>query len=565
MIGKIINYRYELLENVGEGGVFTVYKARDKVLNRLVALKAVKPELADNAQFTTAVRSGYQNAALLDHPCIARVIESDPASGEAYLVSDFVRGMNVKDRILRAGAMQVSTALDIIILALEALDYAHSNRIVHGDLRPQDIIVSPDGEVKVTDFGLAPALRQCPEVSDLLAMRSIHYEAPEVAEGAAPSVVSDLYSVGVILYEMLTGSLPFEGSTAVAVALNRTKQTPTPPRTLNAAVPKSLSDIVMRAINKSPQERYASAKEMMLDLRTIRDAIRTGKPISVSQPHTSGAAKPMEVEVDGEPEGPLSRSSYLWLIVGFVLVVVLAGGLTLTLSTREVKLDVPLIIGKSLEEARELAHEAGMAIEQDVPGEVFSNDYDEGRVAVQFPIAHSRVARDKAIIKYKLSKGPSAKPTPDLLGLPEADAYRAAEDAGFLINKLTTEYNDKIPINSVIRQDPEKGSMVPPQSSISLVISLGPKPEQPQPPPTVQGSDEPTGEQRNFQVAVTVPSDSTGSQEVRILVNDDRGATTVLQEDHEPGDKLTETVTAYGSNVRIRIYVGGRLASDERY
>ena len=161
--------------------------------------------------------------------------------------------------------MQVSKALDIIIPTLEALEYAHANKMVHGDLRSQDILASPNGEIKVTDFGLSAALRECPDVSDNLSMRSIHYEAPEVAEGAAPSSVSDLYSAGVILYEMLTGSLPFEGATAVAIALNKSKQIPTPPRSLNASVPKSLNDLVMRAIDKSPQERFASASEMLAD------------------------------------------------------------------------------------------------------------------------------------------------------------------------------------------------------------------------------------------------------------------------------------------------------------
>lgn len=560
MIGQIIHYRYEVLEKIGEGAVFTVYKARDKVLNRLVALKTLNPPYANNRRFVGAVRDGYQNAAILDHLYIARVCDVDPTSEVPFVTYEYVNGIDVKERIAKAGAMQVSKALDIIIPTLEALEYAHANKMVHGNLRSQDILASPNGEIKVTDFGLSAALRECPDVSDSLSMRSIHYEAPEVAEGAAPSSVSDLYSAGVVLYEMLTGSLPFEGATAVAIALNKSKQTPTPPRSLNASVPKSLNDLVMRAIDKSPQERFASAGEMLADLRAIRDSLRTGRPVAVAQPHSR------QIEPDDEPDngGLLSRASYLWLIVGFVLVVALAGGLTLTLSTRDMKLDVPLIIGKSVEEAREIAHESGLTLEQDHPGEVYSNDYEEGRIAVQFPLAHSRVPRDKAIIKFKLSKGPSVKRVPDLLGLPEPEAYRAVEDAGFIVSKLTNEYNDKIPINAVIRQDPEKGSMAPPQSSIALVLSLGPKPEQPSEPSYTQ-SPQPKGDPRSFQIAVTVPADADGQQEVRIVVNDERGSTTAVQEYHDPGDKFSETVTAYGDNVRIRVYVGGRLASDEKY
>jgi serine/threonine protein kinase len=563
LIGQIINYRYEVLEKVGEGDIFTVYKARDKVLNRLVALKSLNTGFADNVGFATAVRAGYQAVAPLDHPCIARVLEADPASNESFVACEYVRGINVKDRVSRAGAMQVSTALDIIVPVLEALEYAHANRIVHGDLRPQDVIVGPDGEVKVTDFGMASALRACPEIADRLGMRSIHYEAPEIVEGAAPSVTSDLYSAGVILYEMLTGTLPFDGPTAVSIALKQAKDTPTPPRALNTAVPKSLSDLVMRAIEKSPHERYATASDMLADLRAIRDALRAGKPVSVPQPSVSARAnEPVEREDEGEPDGLLSRSWYLWLIIGFVLTVALVGGLTLALNTKATKIDVPMIVGKTLDEARDIAREAGVTLEQDDPGEVYSNDNEEGKIAVQFPVAHSQVPRDKPVVKYKLSKGPSAKAIPDLLGLPEAEAYQAAEDAGFAVGKVTTEYSDKVPVNSVVKQDPAKGTLSPPQSSISLVISLGPKPE---PPPDTSSSSQPAGDQRNFQVAVTVPSDATGQQEVRIVVNDDRGETTAVQEFHDPGDKFNQTVTAFGNNVRIRVYVAGRVASDERY
>lgn len=562
MIGEIINYRYEILEKVGEGGIFTVYKARDKVLNRLVALKFLNKDFAGNVGFATAVRAGYQAVAPLDHPCVVRVIEADPASNGSFVACEYVRGINVKDRIVRAGAMQVSTALEIIIPVLEALEYAHANRIVHGDLRPQDIVVSPDGEVKVTDFGLASALRACPEIADRLGMRSIHYQAPEIAEGAAASVSSDLYSVGVVLYEMLTGSLPFDGPTAISIALKQAKETPTAPRALNTGVPKSLSDLVMRAIEKSPQERFANASDMLADLRSIRDALRVGRPVSVPQPSVSARAREqVDTEDEGEPDGLLTRSSYLWLIVGFVLVVALAGGLTLTLSTRDSKIEVPMIVGKTVDEARDIAKEAGITIEQDDPGDTFSNDYEEGKIAVQFPVANSKVPRDKAVVKFKLSKGPSAKAIPDVLGLPEAEAYQACEDAGFGVGKVTTEYSDKVPVNSVIKQDPEKGSMAPPQSTISLVISLGSKPE----PPVDTSSSQPEGAQRNFQIAVTVPPEATGQQEVRIVVDDDRGETTAVQEFHDPGDKFNQTVTAYGNNVRIRVYVGGRVVSDERY
>lgn len=562
MIGQVINYRYEVLERIGDGDIFSVYKARDKVLNRLVALKFLTKDCAENASFANALRTGYQAVAPLDHPYIARVLDADPTSSETFVACEYVRGINVKDRITRAGAMQVPVALDIIIPVLEALEYAHANRIAHGDLRPRDVIVSTEGEVKVTDFGLSAALGTCPEVADRFSMRSVHYEAPEMAEGAAPSVSSDLYSAGVMLYEMLTGSLPFDGPTAIAVALKQAKETPASPRSLNTAVPKSLSDLVMRAIERNPDERFPMASAMLSDLRAIRDALKVGRPVSVPQPSVSSRQLGRE-EQEPEPDGLLSLSSYVWLVLAFVLAVAAVGGVTLYLNTRDSKIAVPYILGMTVDEAREKAREAGMNLELSDAGDIYSNDYAEGMIAVQAPAAHSRVPRDKNVLKYRVSQGPSSKRVPDVTGLLLSEATQVAEDAGFSIGKVTREYSDTVPLDSVIKQDPEKGSLATIDSQIALVLSMGLKPE-----PAVENTGDGASsdsQQRNFQIAVTVPEEADGQQEVRIIVDDDRGESTAVQEFHDPGDKFSKNVEAFGTNVRIRVFVSGRVVSDEKY
>lgn len=561
MIGEIINYRYEVLEKIGEGQVFSVYKTRDKVLNRLVALKFFSEGVAANKDFVTAVRAGYQAVAPLDHPCIARVLDADPASDDRFVACEYVRGINVKERIERAGAMQVSTVLDIMVPVIEALEYAHSNRMVHGDLRPQDIVVSTDGEVKVTDFGLASALRACPDVADRMGMRSVHYEAPEIAEGAAPSLSSDLYSAGLILYEMLTGSLPFDGPTAISIALKQAKDIPPAPRVVNNSVPKSLSDLVMRAIEKSPSQRFPNARAMLDDLRSIRDALRVGKPVSVEQPNYR-QPEAVDTRDEGRSEGLLSRSSYVWLIMMFVLVMAVVTWVTYSVQTSDSSIEVPNVLGMTVDEAQDKAREANITLEEDAAGDIYSSDVEEGKIAQQFPGPHAKVPRDKSVVKYRVSKGPSAKNVPDLAGLPEADAYRTAEDAGFTIGKVTTEYDEKVPASQVIRQDPEKGTLAPLQSSIGLVVSLGPKPIDTT---TDQSTTEPDSGGRSFQVAVIVPPDADGDQEVKIVLDDSRGETTPFQETRGPGDKVSETVTGYGNHVRIKVYVGGELVSDKPY
>lgn len=561
MIGQIVNYRYEVLEKVGDGDIFSVYKSRDKVLNRLVALKVLSKDLADNPTFTTAVRAGYGAVAALDHPNIARVLEADSTSNEPFIVCEYVRGINVKDRVKRAGPVQVPLALDIVIPVLEALEYAHANRIVHGDLRPQDIIVSPDGEVKVTDFGLASALRQYPDITNRMPMRSVYYEAPEIAEGAEPSVSSDIYSTGAILYEMLTGQVPFEGSTAIAVALKQSKELPTPPRMLNTGIQKSLSDLVMRALDKDPSDRFSNVTEMLTDLRAIRDGLRMGKPLSIPQPSVSAKQTDSDDYSDSVSDG-ISRKSYIWLVAIFVAVVLGMGFVTYLMKSGENKIIVPALLGMTRDEAMVEAKKAGIRLIDD--GEIYSDEYEDGQIASVVPPASSKVPSSNPIVRVKYSKGPATKDVPDLSGLPESEAYQAARDEGFSVGKVTTEYSDRIPINSVVKQDPEKDTQAKPGSKINLVISLGPKPE-PVDTSGDEGDDTATANERRFNVAVEVPEDSQGQQEVRIVVDDDHGESTAVQEFHNPGDKFTAPVTAYGSTVRIKVYVGGHLESDDTY
>lgn len=570
MIGHIVNYRYEVLEKVGDGELFSVYKSRDKVLNRLVALKVLNKDVASCGGFASAVSEGYRAVTGLDHPNIARVFEADSADGEHFVACEYVRGTNVKERVRRAGPASVALALDIAIPVLEALEYAHANGIVHGNIRPQDIIVSPDGEVKLTDFGLSHALGKCPEVADRFAMRSVHYAAPEIAEGAPPSASSDLYSVGVVLYEMLTGVLPFAGATAVAVALKQAKELPTPPRAINTGVPKSLSDFIMRAIEKSPVDRFHSASEMLADLRTMRDALRIGKPLSIPQPSVTVPHEPPAAM--GEAGEPSLMRPYLWLVLIFVVVVLASMGAVMLFQGERGKVELPVLVDKSFSEAKYEAEKAGLTL---VRGEeVFSDSIEEGNVCGIYQETETKGGRHiltlqpgdsverNSVISARISKGPSWKSVPDLTGLPESDAYRAAEDEGFRVGKSTGEYDEKVPANSVIRQTPSAGAKRAPGSSITIVVSMGPKPV------TDTESDSGTanlGEARRFNVAVEVPSDSDDSQEVRIVVEDSRGETVAYQRYHDPGDKFTQPVTTYGSNARIMVYVGGELVSDDNY
>lgn len=564
MIGQVVNYRYEVLEKIGDGELFSVYKSRDKVLNRLVALKILTGDLTENKPFATSLCSGYQNLTALAHPKIARVLDADYVSGNCYVASEYVRGINVKERIRRAGAMTVPLALDVIVQVLEALEYAHANKIVHGDIRSQDIIVSPDGEAKLTDFGLSTSLVEYPVVADRHTMRSVRYQAPEVAEGTPPTMSSDLYSVGVVLYEMVTGSLPFDGATAVAVALKRSKETPPPPRSINTAVSKSLNDIILRSIENSPSDRYPSAAAMAADLRAIRDSLRVGKPVSIEQPAMHGAHVADEAEeVKAEGGEKSFKKMFLWLMLIFVVTVVAVTGITMLVQRQAGKITVPPLLGKTWDEAQYEAREKGIRLVDD--GEAYSDLYQEGQICSVLPPTGGTVSAKNPIVKVKISKGPNEASVPDLKGMNQSEASDTAVSAGLVIGSVTQEYSDSVPSKYVISQTPAAGSKAKPNSSIDIVISKGAKPEvQPQYDENSQDSTS-TGEAHKYNIAVQVQNDADGAQEVKVVVNDDNGENIVYDQPHEPGDRFTIPVTTYGTGPRIRVYVGGKVVSDDRY
>lgn len=554
MIGQIVNYRYEVLEKVGDGEIFAVYKARDKVLNRLVALKVMSRQLAADREFAAAVANGYQDVAGLTHPNIARVVDADCTADDCVVACEFARGSSLKDRLERAGAAAVPLALEVMVPVLEALEYAHANRVVHGDIRPADIMVSPDGEVKLTDFGLSTALSRFPAMADRFQMRSIQYQAPEIVEGSPATNLSDVYSVGAVLYELLTNSKPFGGGSAVSIALRKVKETPTPPRQINAGIPKSLEDIIMKAMEVAPRDRYQSVGAMLADLRALRDSLRVGQPVPASAKSVNRVEVAAAEREPAEEPNPFSRG-YWGLLALFVIVVVVVGGITLGLMGDRREVTVPPLLGKSWEQAQAEAESKGIELIND--GTAFSETWPAGKICAVMPPAGSTVPKSNPLVKVKISSGPSMVAVPDLVAMSEADASDAAVKAGFTIGKATMQFSDKVPINSVISQEPEAGLRRSPGSAIDLVISQGPKPETP--PTTPENGGGQSSELRRFDVTVSVPAEASEPQEVLIKVFDDRGETVAYQQMRDPGDKFTQSVTAEGSDVTIEIYVGGVL------
>jgi serine/threonine-protein kinase len=311
----------------------------------------------------------------------------------------------------------------------------------------------------------------------------------------------------------------------------------------------------MRALDASPKDRYPSASAMLADLRALRDGLRIGQPTLAPEPAEEQREVAPAVEQDS-----LSRG-YWWLLALFVLTVMVFFGVTLLVARQRAEIQVPQFVGKTWDEAQSEAESRGIELIDD--GRVFSESYQAGKICSAVPPVGSMVPRNSAVVKVKISSGPSTVEVPDLVGMTEADASDAARNAGFAIGKVKQEYSDKVQINSVIAQDPEGGLRRTPGMAIDLVMSQGLKPapeEQPEEPTT--GGE---GGERKFTVNVEVPAGSDGPQDVLIKVIDDRGETTAYEQTHEPGDKFSTSVTAEGSNIRIKVYVGGTLVKDVPY
>lgn len=573
MIGTVINYRYEILEKCGDGSFFSVYKARDKVLNRLVAVKVLNPEYAKDREFAERLISESQAVEELDHPNIAKVLDADEQDGTYFIATEYVRGVNLKDRIRRTAPFAVSYAVDIAAAIAQALDEAHKSGIVHGDVRPHNVITSPEGQIKLTDFGICRALANYPEIREATMMRSVHYMSPEVVRGDKPTPSSDVYSLGVILYEMLTGAVPYDGPTSAAVVA-RQLQDPVPsPQTHNSGVPTTLNEIVIKALQKNPAQRFSSAAEFAAALTRIRDWLRTGVAQS-STPIQAQAASDYD-ETDERSEntlkGILIGIGSVLLIAMIVAVIFAKAGGGISNDT----LAVPDFVGKTMEEAQKIADESGIKLES--YREEYNDRVPVGQIWMTNPSPGSTVSKADPVIKLWISKGPRLKTVPELAGLGIDEAKRKVLDAGFVLGESPdAEYSDTVPVDHIIKQDPKAGEQLEPLKTITVTLSRGVSPDTvTSPADTGQPSDTGNGDNttstnsdptpREYKIRVTVPSDATAPQDVRIEVTDAYGDTVPHEDTYEPGEHVSKTVVGYGNDVEIKVYVGDKLVRDTAY
>ena len=525
--GMIIAERYEILGKIGTGGMADVYKAKDHKLNRFVAVKVLKPEFREDTTFIRKFKSEAQAAAVLTHPNIVNVFDVGDDNGVYYIVMELIEGITLKEYISKKGKLSVKEATSIAIQVSMGLEAAHSHGIVHRDVKPQNIIISREGKVKVTDFGIAKAATSNTITSN--AMGSVHYISPEQARGGYSDEKSDIYSLGVTLYEMLSGKVPFEGESTVTVALAHIQDEAVPLQQLDPNIPLSLSKIVQKCMQKKPDMRYMSSAALISDLKrslsepdgayvnivddeddfspTIKfssDDVNKVRDASRGRYAQEENIEPQEEEIgdddaiDPKLEKILKICSVVVAVIILIVILLIIGKVsgwwgkgsgkddkdvtsitteapaeTTAEATEEPKagmVEVPNISGKTLEEAQEILEEKKLKWRL----EPVESDETPNTVLEQSPDAGSSVEEySRVTIKY--SKGSSGVTIPELTKFTKDDATKKLEALGLSVSSTSEEYSDTVDKGLVCGTDPVVGSSVKSGSSVKLILSKGPE------------------------------------------------------------------------------------------
>jgi eukaryotic-like serine/threonine-protein kinase len=501
----IIDRRYRVLRRIGAGGMAEVYLAEDRLLGRQLAVKVLYRHFAEDQEFVERFRREASSAAGLSHPNIVGIFDRGEWDGTYYIAMEYVPGRSLKTIVREQGALPPASAIDIVVQILRAARFAHQRGVIHRDLKPHNVILDEEGRARVTDFGIARA-----GASDMTMTGSImgtaQYLSPEQAQGHTVSGASDLYAVGVILYELLTGSVPFEGETAVAIAFKQVAAEPRPPSALNPALPAGLDGVVLRALAKDPGARYADAEEFIAVLQRERQrlgaATGVGPPITAQPragavrepppatdafavPAPAGTAErpphelpvgPMFLPVEGAREEDLDlsagdgrrRGPLLWALATAIVVALAVLALLLLLPSSS-RVRVPEVTGRSEQAAAAALRRAGLTASLSL---VASTTVASGLVVSQSPPSGSMVAKGSRV-SVAVSSGPGIAALPDVKGLTSARAVQRLTRAGFAPS-VQSRSSKTVARGVVISTEPSAGAEAQAGSPVNVFVSSGP-------------------------------------------------------------------------------------------
>ncbi len=478
----VFGRRYRVTEKVGSGGMAEVYKAVDEVLGRTVAVKVLHPRYAAESNFVNRFRQEAQAAANLSHPSIVNIYDWGHDGETYFIVMEYVNGTDLKKLIEDRGALDPMKVAEYGAQVCAALSVAHGYDIIHRDIKPHNIVIMPDGTIKVMDFGIARAGNTTMTQTGSV-LGTAQYISPEQAQGRTLGPASDLYSLGITLYELATGRLPFDADTPVAVALKQVNEAPVPPRQVRPSIPASLEAVIMKALRKNPAERYDSAAEMRDDLKRVASgaqvaAAGTGVAAGAYADETSVMPAVERAERLNVAQAPQVRPvpqrrmpAWAWVLIAAAILLVGLGVAWAAGAFGPGSVAVPTVIGMTEEEASATISAAGLKV-----GNVTtenSDQYELGTIMSQDPAAGGRVEKGYAV-NLVVSAGIAQVEVPNILGMSEADAIATIEQAELQVGlPIQREFSTKVPEGMVISSEPSAAAQVPKGTKIAIVVSKG--------------------------------------------------------------------------------------------
>lgn len=605
--------RYEILEQLGGGGMAIVYKARDTFLNRMVTIKVLRPEYTSDEDFVKRFRREAQAIASLSHPNIVSIYDVGQEADVHYLVMEYVKGDNLKNLIRQQGSIPPERAVVIARQVSEALQHAHENNIVHRDVKPQNILITKSGQAKLTDFGIAREATTATLTQTDTIVGSVHYLSPEQARGETADPRSDIYSLGIVLYEMVTGSLPFQGDTPIGVALKHIQETPPLPSSLNPGISASLEKVITRAMTKIPAGRYETAREMAAELELLSTAGETGRTAPVDEYATRVIPAVSVPQTQQTFKRETRKRLPGWGLAAFVilfLAVLAVAAFQFYVNVPEV--EMPAVEGMTLEEAENKLQVQGIKNIQ-----VSRNSHPSvpsGKVISQDPPPATKVKITRNVM-LSVSLGPEYRTVPDVIGYTLSDAKIKINQSDLNVSDPVQERNsNEYPAGVVIDQDPKPGAKLSKGSGVVLFVSKGAGVKVPdltgltldkaraeldkvklklgdnvnrvtstdylqgqitgqtpakgtevQEDTTVQVtiSDGPGPARRLARVNTEIPDDNK-EHELRIVVKDVRGSNEAYISMHPPGDRVVREVAYYGKAV-VQVYIDRKLVGEQTF
>ena len=480
MASRVLSGRYELLEKIGDGGMAVVYKGKDKLLNRFIAVKILRPEFTKDATFVENFKRESQAAAGLSHPNIVGVYDVGREGNINYIVMELIEGDTLNKIIEREAPMDYRKVIDISKQVASALRIAHKNKIIHRDVKPHNIMITNDGVVKLADFGIARAVNDATLSTGSKIVGSVHYFSPEQARGNYVDERSDIYSLGIVMYEMLTGKVPFDGDNPVTVALKHINEEIVPPIELEPGIPPALNRCVMKATNKFQTNRYANADELIEDLDNISFVTNVAGPGLFENTDIEEKRKKRKQEIEKDIEEVVQarerenkrKKRKIIAITAAILIIVgaFAGGYAAwKMGVFSPTKAAPDLLDCTLDEAMAKAQEQGFKIKQGK--DVYSSEYAEGRVCIQDPEPGTEVPKESTIT-INLSKGNKEGLVPSVLGMQKDDVEAYLQSYGYELGNVKTITSPE-KAGMVLEQSPVPGSTLDKESSVDIIVSDG--------------------------------------------------------------------------------------------